>query len=328
MATPASTFHRPDSTPVASVLLPVRDAGRYLTEALASLAGQTRRDFDVVAVDDGSVDGSAAELRRWIPERLPGTIVRGGGEGVTGALQRATAAARGRWWLRMDADDVALPKRWEVQAAWLEAHPETVAVGCGLWRIDDAGERIGVYDPPTEATAIEAALLRGDGFALCHPAAVLSAAAVAAVGGYRSEFPLGQDLDLFLRLARHGPLANVPERLLGYRQHGANTNFARAAEKARLLEQILTQAHAARGRAWDPATLPFRHGRGKRAEFHRRAARGAQRYSTTRAARRHAWAAWRLEPWALASWKTLAVVFADRRRTPGSASGDTERDRL
>lgn len=294
------------------MLLPVRDAGRYLGEALASLAAQSRRDFELVAVNDGSVDGSAAELARWIPARLPGVILRGDGEGVTAALRRATTVARGRWWVRMDADDIALPTRWERQAAWLEAHPETVAVGCGLWRIDDEGARIGVYDPPTEAAAIEAALLRGDGFALCHPAAVMSAEAVKAVGGYRSEFPLGQDLDLFLRLARHGPLANVPERLLNYRQHGKNTNFARAAEKARLLEQILTQAHAARGRAWDPATLPFRHGRGKRADFHRRAARGAARFSTMAAARRHAWAAWRLEPWAGASWKTLAVVLAGK----------------
>ena len=306
---PASTSPTADPA-TATVLLPVRDAGRFLEPALASLAAQSRRDFVVIAVNDGSTDASAAVLRSWIPSRLPGTVLDAPGEGVTAALIRAAAQARTPWWIRMDADDLAAPSRWERQAAWLAEHPDAVAVGCGLWRIDAEGDRIGAHDPPTDPVAIEAALLAGDGFALCHPAAVLRADAVAAVGGYRAAYPLGQDLDLFLRLTRIGPLGSVPERLLSYRQHNANTNFARAAEKARLLHQILAEAHAVRGLAWDPANLPFRADSAKAADFHRRAALGALRYSTRRAARRHALAALRLAPLSPSTWRTLIRAFA------------------
>lgn len=292
----------------ATVLLPVRDAGRFLEPALASLERQSRRDFVVLAVDDGSLDGSASILHAWIPSRLPGRVLATGGDGITAALIHAAEFARTHYWIRMDADDLAEPARWERQAAWLEAHPEAVATGCALWRIDDEGDRIGTYDPPTDSTAIEAALLRGDGFALCHPAAVLRADAVHAVGGYRAAFPLGQDIDLFLRLAQVGPLGNVPDRLLSYRQHPANSNFAQAQEKARLLRLILAEAHAARGLPWDPASLHFRADAAKAADFHRRAVRGARRWGTRRAARRHAAAAWRLDPGSLATWK--AVVRA------------------
>jgi len=306
---PASTYPTPGPA-TATVLFPVRNAGRFLEPALASLAAQSRRDFVVIAVNDGSTDASAAVLRSWIPARLPGTVLTAPGEGVTAALIRAGAQARTKWWIRMDADDLAAPFRWERQAAWLDAHPDAVAVGSGLWRIDSHGDCIGAHDPPIDPAAIEAALLAGDGFALCHPAAVLRADAVAAVGGYRPEFPLGQDLDLFLRLAQIGPLGNVPERLLSYRQHDANTNFARAAEKARLLRLILAEAHGERGLEWDPASLPFRDDTAKAADFHRRAALGALRYSTRRAARRHALTALRLAPLSPRTWRTLLRALA------------------
>jgi glycosyltransferase involved in cell wall biosynthesis len=103
------------TVPAVSVLLPVRDGARHLPEALASLGAQTFRDFELIVVDDGSEDDSAA-----IAEAHGARVIRQGREGLVAALERGRAAARGRYLARMDADDVALPERLALQVAVLE----------------------------------------------------------------------------------------------------------------------------------------------------------------------------------------------------------------
>jgi glycosyltransferase involved in cell wall biosynthesis len=98
--------------PTVSVLLPVRDGARHLPEALASLRAQTLTDFELILVDDGSRDDSAA-----VAEVHGVRGLRQGPEGRVAAREGGRAAARGRFVARMDADDVALPERLELQVA-------------------------------------------------------------------------------------------------------------------------------------------------------------------------------------------------------------------
>jgi glycosyltransferase involved in cell wall biosynthesis len=108
------------SRPRVSVLLPVRDEEPYLAECLDSLSAQTLEDFEVVAVDDGSTDATPEILAAHARADSRFRVVRQGPAGMVAASERARAEARGPLLARMDADDVALPERLELQAAAIE----------------------------------------------------------------------------------------------------------------------------------------------------------------------------------------------------------------
>ncbi|MBI3932522.1 MAG: glycosyltransferase [Acidobacteria bacterium] len=204
--------------PAVSVLLPVRDARDTLPACLASLADQTLSDHEVVAVDDGSTDGSrellAAAARSDPRVRVVATPPRG----LVAALNHAAALARGALLARMDADDVALPERLRRQVLRLARDAETDVVGC---RVELLGSPAGRGNAGMRAyVAWSNALLDHDAIArelwvespLVHPSVVLRAAALRRLGGYR-DFGGPEDYDLWLRAAaagmRFGKLAEV-----------------------------------------------------------------------------------------------------------------------
>lgn len=120
--------------PRVSVLLPVRDAGPWLEAALDSLARQSYTDFEVVAVDDGSGDGSgdllaarAARDSRFRVLHRPRTDPH---PGLVPALDAGLARCRGELVARMDADDVAHARRLELQIAALDRDPSLDVVSC------------------------------------------------------------------------------------------------------------------------------------------------------------------------------------------------------
>src|SRR5262245_50060119 len=104
--------------------MPVRDAGATLGEAMDSLLAQTFRDFEIVAVDDGSTDDSRARLEAYAARDARVRVLAGPAQGLVAALERGRAACRAPLIARMDADDVAAPERLARQVALLEARPE------------------------------------------------------------------------------------------------------------------------------------------------------------------------------------------------------------
>jgi glycosyltransferase involved in cell wall biosynthesis len=116
--------------PSISVLLPVRDACETLQACLASLRAQTLADHEVVAVDDGSSDGSGALLEAAARDDDRLRVVRTPALGLAAALNTALDRARAALVARMDADDVAHPERLGRQAARLRADRETAILGC------------------------------------------------------------------------------------------------------------------------------------------------------------------------------------------------------
>lgn len=102
------------------MLVPVRDGDLYLDAALRSIAEQTHEDLEVVVVDDGSRDASGEIARGWAVRDSRFRVVHQQPLGFVAASQRACAEARGRYLAAMGADDVARPRRIEVQIAVLE----------------------------------------------------------------------------------------------------------------------------------------------------------------------------------------------------------------
>ncbi|MGD2070305.1 MAG: glycosyltransferase [Gemmatimonadota bacterium] len=204
-----------------SVLLPVRDGAAWLSQCIRSLEGQTLRDFEVVAVDDGSTDGTASVLGDWSQRNPRVTMLRQEPLGLVAALERARAAASGTWLARMDADDVALPERLERQLALVEGTPGLVGCGCRIEYFPRARLRDGALRYERWLNGLlEPDEIERDFFVECplaHPTFFVRAEAVDEVGGYRDRgWP--EDYDLLLRLREAGGrFAKVGAMLLRWR---------------------------------------------------------------------------------------------------------------
>lgn len=230
-----------------SVLLPVHNGGRFLDEALRSVLGQTHRRLEVIAVDDGSTDGSLAVLRAWAhrDERVR-VLVNGAAGGVAAALNQALERAQGPLVARMDADDVCHPRRLERQLALLAARPEVGACGTGITHVDGRGRPL-----PSLLTTVP----QGPrGVRICaaistpvfHPTVVMRTDLLRERGGYDERAVL-EDLDLWLRCA-DVDMVNLPEPLLRYRVHGANTTGrARVQGRAQLVAPLQVHLDAVLG---------------------------------------------------------------------------------
>lgn len=134
-----------------SVVLPCHDVEGFLPVALESVLTQTWEELEVVAIDDGSADGTRSVLEDHArrDKRLR-VLVNERNLGLVAALNRGVAEAKGDYIARMDADDVCRPERFRRQMGVLERYPEVGVVGTGAWLLDRAGRRIGTR--PTRCT--------------------------------------------------------------------------------------------------------------------------------------------------------------------------------
>ncbi len=210
--------------PRISVLLPVRDGLPYLEECLESLAAQTFPDFEVVAVDDGSTDGSRDVLAAWAGRDRRFRLLVRRPAGLVAALNRGLAECRAPLVARMDADDRCDPRRLELQLAALAAEPPLDVVSCLVCHFpeEDVGEGFRRYEKWLNGLLEHEDILRERFIEspLPHPSVLCRKPVLLEVGGYRDEgFP--EDYDLWLRLAATGArFGKVPEVLLHWREHG------------------------------------------------------------------------------------------------------------
>jgi len=219
--------------PRVSVILPCRNAADWLAECIASLDAQTFREFEVVAVNDRSTDGTAGLLAEWATRdrRVRVFTIDGGGaaatasgaaaEGLVAALQLAASASRAPLLARMDADDVAHPERLERQVRYLADHPELAACGTGVELFPDrsVGEGYRRYEEWLNSLT-DPERVRRDLFVECplaHPTMVIRRSVMRGLGGYRDTgWP--EDYDLLLRLYAAGMSAsNLDGKLLRWR---------------------------------------------------------------------------------------------------------------
>lgn len=210
------------TSPLVSVLLPVRDGAAHLAEAIASLVAQTLSDFEVIAVDDGSTDATPELLASWADRDPRVRVLAQDPEGIVAALEHARAHARSRYVARMDADDVAEPRRLEAQLRLMEKCPELSGCGCLVRYFPDEIVRDGArryeawINGLVEPDEIEEAIFVE--CPLAHPTFFLHAEALESAGGYR-ETQGPEDYDLLLRMwARGHRFGKVPEVLLRWRE--------------------------------------------------------------------------------------------------------------
>ena len=216
------------SAPRVSVLLASRDGQRHLGAALASIAAQTWPDVELIAVDDGSRDGTPGILAGFAEQHPRTVVLTTPGVGLAGALALAAKHATGDLLARHDDDDGSLPDRLEWQVRWLQDRPDIGVVGTGAEVIDDSGRTIGTYPVPLHSGAIRRMLRRAPPFV--HGSVMMRRECYERIGGYRAAFGAAQDFDLWLRVPPEFGLANLPERLYRWRRHPRGV-FSRARDR-------------------------------------------------------------------------------------------------
>jgi glycosyltransferase involved in cell wall biosynthesis len=198
------------SAPVVSVVMAVFDGASWVGAAVGSLLAQTLTDLEVIVIDDGSTDTTPAILAAVHDRRL--RVERRERAGLTRSLVRALDLARAPLVARLDADDLALPERLARQRQFLDANPQVGLLGTGAREIDLEGHEVAIVRPPADDAAIRRVLIRENPFV--HSTVMMRRSALDLAGGYDPAFPVAQDYDLWMRLARVTQLANLPEPLV------------------------------------------------------------------------------------------------------------------
>jgi len=200
------------TTPSVSVILPTRNGLPFLSLAVDSILAQSVADLELIIIDNGSSD----QTESWIQTvRDPRVVyVKLSEPGIGRALNYGLTFARSQLIARMDADDVSLPNRLELQVRFLNEHPKAVLVG-SQFQFFASGRLAKATPLPTEDAKIRHHLSHGSPV-LCHPAILFRTTAALSAGGYRTE-GVGEELDFFLRMGEFGEIRNTPQILHYYR---------------------------------------------------------------------------------------------------------------
>jgi hypothetical protein len=229
-----------NQTPAVSVVMSVRNGGTKLAATIDSVLSQQGVHFEFIIVNDGSTDGSDMVLEDYAQRDGRVRVIHQDNVGLTQSLIRGCAEARGRYIARQDAGgDISLPGRMVWQFAVLEENPDIVLTSCGTRFVGPEGEFL--YTAIQHGDELQQGLeelrvdrIRGPSH---HGSTMFLNAAYKAVGGYRQEFWVAQDLDLWMRLVEVGRCVAIPEVL-----YEANWNVGSISHLRREQQVLATRA--------------------------------------------------------------------------------------
>jgi len=302
-----------DAKPIASVLIPVFNGKKYLRLAVDSVLRQTFTDFEVLLLDDGSSDGSREIMESFARVDSRCKIHSWPNRGIVATLNAGLEIAAGRYIIRMDSDDICAPERFDKQIQFLEDNPHCVVVGSKVLWIDPAGMPLRIAGELLDHAEIDAENMRG-GQVLHHPAVTIRRDALQRSGAYREGFRHAEDLDLFLRLAEIGTVANLPDLLLFYRQHLNSIGHRYPDQQRAAVRDAVIEASRRRGLNTEAvlATLNAPSPAQKRWEIQQRWGWWALHGGYIATARKHAIGALRGRPFNLQNWRLAACALRGR----------------
>jgi glycosyltransferase involved in cell wall biosynthesis len=246
--------------PSISVLMSVWNGLPYVRATVESILGQTHADFEFIIVDNVSTDGTRDYLREAAAKdpriRL---FFNETNLGHSGGLNRGLAECRAPWIARMDADDIALPTRFERQRAFVADEPRLGLTSCLAHYIDSSGRRIGKTFHLLKTPAdFDRYMATGEMIGILHPGAFMNRELVQRLGGYREPYGAANDIDLWCRIAEAGSLILVQqEYLMEYRVHPGQISAAKFLQARTQYEWTRACARARRSGQPEPTWDAF-----------------------------------------------------------------------
>lgn len=302
--------------PRVTVAMPACNAEPWIGEAIASVQGQTLRDWELVVIDDGSSDRTADIAEQLAANDARIRVERQARRGITATRNRILELARGHYLAMQDADDTCAPGRLEAQVAYLEAHPQCALVTCRVLMTDPWGAPIRQINRELTHERIDAVNMGAPGFIVCN-AYTARLSAMREAGGFRDDYPLVEDRDLFLRLAERYQLGSVDQVLYFYRRHWRSMTQRHQLLTQQCSGRAIADARRRRGLpAADHADSPEPNGHGgleaSMVDTRRIWAWWSLEAGYVATARRHALAALLRSPWSGKSWRVAACAMRAR----------------
>jgi glycosyltransferase involved in cell wall biosynthesis len=199
--------------PIVSIGMPVYNGAQTIAHAICSILSQTFRGWELIVVDDGSTDNTFEIAASFDDPRI--IVAKGENKGLSTRLNECVSRARGKYFARMDQDDIAYPGRLQYQLEFLLSHPEVDLVGGWVVVFNDQGSAYGARRSPLTHDQICAHPWKG--ISLAHPT-WMGKSDWFLRNQYSTDAPRTQDQDLLLRTYKKSRFATVPEIVLGYRE--------------------------------------------------------------------------------------------------------------
>lgn len=210
-----------------SVLLPVYNAEKFLAETLDSILRQTYEHFEVLAVNDGSTDDSLAILKKYAKRDSRIIVVDKKNEGIVKTLNLAAEMAGGEFLARMDADDISLPRRFELQLEAFRNHKKAVLVAGGFDVMNDDGEFLYHEAVPTKDSDLRLAMYSRNPIA--HGSVMFKNTVFKELGGYSGDCGPTEDYELWSRMIQKGEFVALGSTVFRWRVNPGGITQTKAA---------------------------------------------------------------------------------------------------
>jgi glycosyltransferase involved in cell wall biosynthesis len=219
--------------PKVSIIIPTYNRATYLQEAVASALDQTFNDTEIIVVDDGSTDNTSEIVKKFPPKVQ---YFRQDNQGVSAARNNGIRRANGKYVCFLDSDDMLMSDAIEKNVSFLDLHPDLGYSYGQVVKVDENGQKMRLKKNRgasstcvrTSNEQIQRLLFRGD-------IGILSALAkrslVIEAGMFNTSMAVGEDIDLWLRLAQKYPVGYIAEPVGKVRMHPQNTLKKGAFEK-------------------------------------------------------------------------------------------------
>ena len=231
------------AAPLVSVVMPCYNAYDHLPRSVGSVLAQTFEDWELIAVDDGSTDGTRAWLEGLSDTRIH--VHPQPNRGVSAARNAGLGCARGEYVAFLDADDTWEPDFLAAMHAALDARPDAALAYCGWQNVGLPGPRGQPYVPPDYEADIKLSRLFDNCGWPIH-ACLTRREAIVTVGGFDPRFRTSEDYLLWLNIAKDRPIHRVPRVLAYYHFHGggqATSNRAQVAINHFLAQRAFLDEH-------------------------------------------------------------------------------------
>lgn len=225
--------------PAITVLMPAYNAAPYIEEAIRSVLQQSFNDFELLIINDGSTDESASIIRSFSDPRI--RLVDMGNSGVARALNTGLQHAKASLVARMDADDICLPQRLELQHQFMESHPGFLVCGAEAEYISGNGHHLFHFKSPAyEHEEIVSKIITHCPF--IHTTVMYQKDAILQAGGYPEAAHSFEDHLLWIRIMNAGKFMNLPRQLVKVRLNPSSVTIDekwRGRHFLRIKKQIL-----------------------------------------------------------------------------------------
>jgi glycosyltransferase involved in cell wall biosynthesis len=210
--------------PDISVVIPVYNGEAFLDETVQAVLDQTFKNFELILVNDGSTDHSWEMMKKYAKKDKRVILLKNPQNmGPIHTRNNGIRIARGKYLAILDADDVCLPRRFEIQYNYLETHPKIFMVGGSAIVINEKGDKVGVflrYNNPDKIAKKMAKLN-----CMIHTSIMYRNEKGLF---YRPRFLVSDDYDFMLRAISSGKkVTNLPVFLIKYRVNQNSVTFVR-----------------------------------------------------------------------------------------------------